>query len=125
MWLIFVGISALALSLSPSALKPFLVVILPLLLSAWVQSHWRDVMAETFVAQFRFTDTAMRQSAEQVRLWLVVPGVALLSMISGLQTYGAWGVLSAVPAVLIWIAVNKFLSAFMLLKPKKKGGEVQ
>jgi ABC-2 type transport system permease protein len=125
MWLIFVGLSALALSLSPSALKPFLVVILPLLLSAWVQSHWRDVMAETFVAQFRFTDTAMRQSAEQVRFWLVVPGVALLSMISGLQTYGAWGVLSAAPAVLIWIAVNKFLSAFMLLKPKKKGGEVQ
>ncbi|MFC5651879.1 ABC transporter permease [Paenibacillus solisilvae] len=122
LWFSFVGVSALALMLSPGGLKPFLVLILPLLLSAWVQSHWRDIMAETYVAQFRFTDTAMRQSAERVRFWLVVPSVALLSIISGLQSYGIGGALSAAPAVLIWIAVNKFQSAFMLLKPKKKGG---
>ncbi|BBH21901.1 ABC transporter permease [Paenibacillus baekrokdamisoli] len=125
LWFVFVGISMLAISLSPSGLKPFLVVILPLLLSAWVQSHWRAVLAESYVAQFRWSDSALRQSAEQVRMWLVVPCVVLLSMIGGLQTYGIWGVLSAVPAILIWIAVNKFQSAFMLLKPKEKGGPLQ
>ena len=120
-WLIFTVISAVAVLLSPTVLKPFLLIVLALLLSSWVVSHWRSMLAEPYFAQFKWSDHALRESSGHVRFWLVVPSVFFMSLITGLQNYGVWGVLAVVPSVFIWIGLSKFLSTMVLLKARPKG----
>ncbi|MBW7455495.1 ABC transporter permease, partial [Paenibacillus sepulcri] len=121
-WLSFAALSVLAVSLSSGGLKLLIIAVFPILLSLWVQSHWRNVIAEAFIAQFQWPDDVLMQSGERIRFWIVVPAVGFMGLVGGLQMYGLGGLLLIVPAVFVWMVINKFLSTFMMLRFKQEKG---
>jgi predicted PurR-regulated permease PerM len=109
-----------AVLLSPAGLKLTIVIVFPIMLAIWVQSHFRNVVAEAFVKQFVWSDQTLKESAERARYWLVVPAVVLLSITAGIQIYGIPGIVVAAPALAVWFVINKFLSDIMMLTMRKE-----
>ncbi|QHW29872.1 hypothetical protein GZH47_02850 [Paenibacillus rhizovicinus] len=120
-WLIFVFISTAAVALSPAVIKPFVMIALLLLLSTWVISHWRGMIAEPFFAQFQWQDAVLRKSAGRVRFWLVLPAAACFSIVGGLQVYGLPGLMAIAPGILIWLLLSNLITSTMLLRTERKG----
>ncbi|SFI48710.1 ABC-2 type transport system permease protein [Paenibacillus sp. UNC496MF] len=120
-WLGFAFVSTAAVFLSPAVIQPFVGAALLLLLSTWIISHWRGMLEEPFFAQFRWTDHALRGSAGLVRFWLAAPAAALFGLAGGARTYGAWGLLAAVPAVLLWLLLSNIVTSTMVLRLDRKG----
>ncbi|WP_274652926.1 ABC transporter permease [Paenibacillus humicola] len=120
-WLQYTAVAAIAVALTPFALKLALIVVLPVLLSLWAQSHWRSFAGEPFIAQFSWTDEDRKRSAELTRLWMIAPGVLLLAVIAGLQRYGVWGLPLAVPSLAVWYGINKIMSDILLLRNHREG----
>ncbi|MBW7476840.1 ABC transporter permease [Paenibacillus oenotherae] len=122
MWLSFGGLAIFAILLSPGVLKLVLLVLLPLPLTLWVQSHWSSIVfGEAFFSQFHWKDAELIRSAETTRQWLVAPVVCLQALIAGLQLWGTQGLLLAIPAVLLWWSINKLLFPMLPLKNRKGG----
>lgn len=115
-WLGFTGICVVALLLSPAVLKPYEMLAFMLLLSSWFITHWRGMTAEPYVAQFGWSDYALKQSAGRVRFWLGAPVAGIFGLASGLQTYGPWGALAVVPCVAAWLLVSKLVTSMMILR---------
>lgn len=121
MWFFFTLASTAAVALSPAILQPFIAVAFMLLLSTWVISHWRGMIAEPFFRQFRWQDAVLRGSAGRVRFWLVAPAAAFFGLFGGLSAYGPVGMLEIVPGVLIWLLLSKFITSSMLLRMDREG----
>lgn len=120
MWLGFAGVSAITVLLSPGLLKLIPLCLLPVPLFIWVQSHWRSVIDEAFVAQFPWKDSELLRSAELTRLWLVAPLVCLLGLLAGSLLWGAPGLLLALPLTAAWWGINKMLYPIILLNKNRR-----
>ncbi|UVI28851.1 ABC transporter permease [Paenibacillus spongiae] len=120
-WLGYLSVSTTAMLLSPLWVKILLMVLLPLLIARWVQSLCENFIQEPFIEQFNWTDSMMKQSAQQVRLWLVLPIAVVLGLAGGVQMFGVGGLLGGAIAGLYWWKANEVMSDVLMLKQRKKG----
>ncbi|WP_313999853.1 ABC transporter permease [uncultured Paenibacillus sp.] len=117
LWFGFFSVSSSAVLLSPGWVALILALLLPLLAAVWAHRHWKDWLQEPFVAQFRWEKTAMRQGASISRFWLIMPGVVILSVLTGFSI-GGWLGIAAVPAIwAYWLGLNKLLAEWMAPAP--------
>lgn len=106
-WLGFISISSVALTLVPPAAAAALIIALAAMGANWLRAQWLQWIAEEFIAQYSWTDRQKNDGIVLSRGLIMLPAIAVWCAVVGFLLGGVWlSVSSFTLGGVIWLFIS-------------------